>query len=72
MLLPTIWSLLKYEKHSENDAISKRIRMSTINHAVRTSSKSGAKRIAMQFVGMLVLVSILIMPRGANPYAYGF
>ena len=72
MLFPTIWSLLKYEKHSENDTISKWIHMSTINHAVHMSSKSGAKWVAMQFMGMLALVCILIMPRGANSRAFSY
>ncbi|KAF8576820.1 hypothetical protein K439DRAFT_1397060 [Ramaria rubella] len=52
MLLPTVWSLLKYQDAAENATILS----SCINHAIRTSSKSATKRPAIQFVGMLALL----------------
>ncbi|KAF8519064.1 hypothetical protein JB92DRAFT_2900438 [Gautieria morchelliformis] len=56
MLLPTIWSFLRYQSTVESVAISSRIRLACINHALRVSSKSGAKGVATQFIGLMVLL----------------
>jgi hypothetical protein len=61
MLLPTIWSFLKYQSTAESAAISSRIRLACINHALRVSSKSGAKGVATQFIGLMVLVCTLVV-----------
>lgn len=56
-LLPTIWALLnqKNEKGPEKEGSS--VLAATIDHAMKTTSGSAVKRLTIEFVGRLLLVS---------------
>lgn len=55
-LLPTIWSLLN--QGSPNDfSTSDGIFLATLNHAIKTSSKSAVKSSTVEFIARIALVS---------------
>lgn len=53
-ILPTIWSLL----NSKNGSVRERVWAATVAHCSRTSTGSGVKKLSIEFVGRLVLVSL--------------
>jgi pre-rRNA-processing protein IPI1 len=55
-LLPTIWSLLNQPLPNERQ-ISSAVLQATLEHATKTSSNSAVKKLGIEFVARLVLVS---------------
>jgi pre-rRNA-processing protein IPI1 len=53
-LLPSIWSLLNSASHQE---LSDDVFEATVNHAIRVSSMSSVKRLTLDFLSRLALVS---------------
>ncbi len=56
-LLPTIWSLINYSgRNQEQTESSSDVLRATVEHAVKTGSKSLLKRCTFDFVSRIVLV----------------
>jgi len=55
-LLPTIWSLLNQPSATEH-SISSDVLRATLEHATKTSSNSAVKKLGIEFVARLALVS---------------
>lgn len=55
-LLPTIWSLVNQGSPNESSTVDGII-LATLNHAIKTSSKSAVKSSTVEFVARIVLVS---------------
>jgi pre-rRNA-processing protein IPI1 len=55
-LLPTIWALLNNTMAHHHNMTSGVLK-ATVDHALKTSSKSALKRVTIEFVAQLVLVS---------------
>lgn len=56
-LLPTIWALLNQKSGEVSERESSSVLTATLDHAMRTSSGSAVKRLTVEFVGRLLLVS---------------
>lgn len=56
-LLPTIWALLNQRNGQQPEKEPSSVLVATLNHATRTTSGSAVKRVAVEFVGRLLLVS---------------
>ena len=61
-LLPTIWSLLNRPSLNEHQIASSVLR-ATLEHATKTSSNSAVKKLAIEFVARLILVSLFALPQ---------
>jgi pre-rRNA-processing protein IPI1 len=61
-LLPTIWSLLNRPSLNEHQIASSVFR-ATLEHAIKASSVSAVKKLAIEFVARLILVSLFALPQ---------
>ncbi|KIK71082.1 hypothetical protein GYMLUDRAFT_975790 [Collybiopsis luxurians FD-317 M1] len=65
-LLPTLWSLINYSaQDQENLERSRNVLQATLEHAVKTGSKSALKRSTFDFVARLVLLETDVCYDGA-------
>jgi pre-rRNA-processing protein IPI1 len=55
-LLPSIWAIIN-KPYPELSSHSNDLLQALLDHAIKTSSKSSAKRLTIQFVAQLMLVS---------------
>lgn len=65
-LLPTIWALLNQRSGQHPEKESSTVLAATLDHATRTSSGSAVKRLTVEFVGRLLLVSALYWCRAES------
>ena len=56
-LLPTIWALLNQRSGQQPEKEPSSVLVATLEHAMRTTSGSAVKRLTVEFVGRLLLVS---------------
>lgn len=56
-LLPTIWALLNQRGETRAEGEPSPVLVATLDHAMRTSSGSAVKRLTVEFIGRLLLVS---------------
>jgi pre-rRNA-processing protein IPI1 len=59
-LLPTIWSLLNQPSPNEH-RIRSNVLLAILEHATKTSSNSPVKKLGIEFVARLVIVSLLFL-----------
>ena len=57
-ILPTVWTLIK--SPSESTMTPNLLLEALLDHALGISSKSGCKRLSVEFMGRVVLVSFLM------------
>ena len=65
-LLPTIWAIINKPGLNQQEADG--IIHATLDHALKTSSKSACKPLTIEFVARLLLVSIYIYMKSIVPY----
>jgi pre-rRNA-processing protein IPI1 len=66
-LLPTIWSFINQPSPNQHQ-ISSSVLQATLEHATKTSSKSATKKLGIEFVGRLILVSVHISSNAVSNF----
>ena len=57
-LLPSVWALLNHSNASSDEDVSLTVLAATLDHGMRTASNSAVKRLTVEFVARLLLVSV--------------